>query len=52
VSRLYANSTIGGNVEFLHSKYSTAEFLRHKCQQLYVSDKIIKNSDNKVLILL
>jgi len=26
-------------------------FLRHKHQQFYVCDKIINNSDNKVLIL-
>ena len=30
---------------------STAVFLRHKCQQLYVCDKVINNSDDKVLIL-
>ena len=29
----------------------TAVFVRHKCQQFYVSDKIINNSNNKVIIL-
>ena len=28
----------------------TAVFLRHKCQQFYVSDKIINSSDNEVLL--
>ena len=28
----------------------TAVFLRHNCQQFYVSDKIINSSDNEVLL--
>ena len=40
------SSTRDGNVEFVHSQYSC--ILR---QQLYVSNKIINNSDNKVVIL-
>ena len=43
------SKTIDGNVEFIHSQYSF--ILLHKCQQFYVSDKIINNSDNKELIL-
>ena len=39
------SSTIDGYVEFVHSQY-----LRHKCQQFYVSDKIINNIDYKELI--
>ena len=40
--------TIDGNVEFVHSQYTV--FLRHKCQQLYVSDKIINNSDISAIL--
>ena len=39
------SSTINGNVEFVHSQYSSV-FLRHKCQLSFVSDKIINIRDN------
>ena len=38
------SSTLDGNVEFVHSQYSIAVFLGFfKCQQFYVSEKIIDN---------
>ena len=42
------SKTIDGNVECIHYQYSF--ILRHKCQQFYVSDKIINNIDFKELI--